>query len=89
MYNVGDVFDCDDFSVVATAFARIYVRYVLNGGLPWAFGRAMGNEFRGMPILHSLNICLTQEGIYLLDYGDRGRLWEAKSENDSVFFVSV
>ena len=89
MYNVGDVFDCDDFSVVAAALSKIYVKHNFKGTLPWSFGVTMGNEFRGMPILHSLNICLTTEGIYLLDYGDRGRLWKAAPENDSVFFVFI
>jgi hypothetical protein len=88
LYNVGDVWDCDDFSMLASAFVRVNWK-LKNNRLPLPFGRAMGNEFRGMPILHSLNICITQEGIYFVDYDDGGRLWKASPDNDTVFYVSI
>lgn len=87
-WNEGDVWDCDDFSALATALVRI-INKQQGMTLPLPFGRAMGNEFRGVPILHSLNICFTQEGVYFIDFDDGGRIWKADSENDSIFFVSV
>lgn len=87
LWNIGDVWDCDDFSILASALIRLKVKEVSD--VPYPFGRAMGNEFRGMPILHSLNICMCQEGVYFIDYDDGGRIWQADSENDSIFFVSV
>ena len=88
LYNIGDVWDCDDFSVLATAFVRINWK-LKDNKLPIPFGRAMGNEFRGMPILHSLNICITQDGFYFIDFDDRGRIWKAGPDNDNIFFVSI
>jgi hypothetical protein len=88
LYNIGDVWDCDDFSLLATAFVRL--NWKLKGNsLPIPFGRVMGNEFRGMAILHSLNICITQDGPYFIDFDDNQRLWKASAGNDSIFFVSI
>jgi hypothetical protein len=88
LYNIGDVWDCDDFSMMASALIRVDWKLKENR-LPLPFGRAMGNEFRGMPILHSLNICITQEGVYFIDYDDGGRIWKASPDNDNVFYVSI
>ena len=88
LINVGDVWDCDDFSILSTALMRLRWKQE-HGDLPIPYGRAMGSQFRGQPILHSLNICFTQDGIYFIDFDDGGRTWKADPEHDSIFFVSV
>jgi hypothetical protein len=88
LHNVGEVWDCDDISMLAAALVKLVAKEK-GAQLPQPFGRAMGNEFRGMQILHSLNICYTQDGVYFVDYDDWGRIWKADPENDNIFFVSI
>jgi hypothetical protein len=92
LYNMGEYFDCDNFAAGGDFLAKLYGKLLAEKGeiprLPIAFGQARGNEFRQIPMLHALNIAVTQEGIYFIDFDDRGRIWQANKDWDSIFYVS-
>ena len=57
--------------------------------LPPSEGQARGTKFRGMPIRHALNFTITPDKVRFEDHDDGGRIWEAKTENDTVFYLSL
>jgi hypothetical protein len=89
--------DCDDFALqfVAEVRRKRYMQWA-SGKLPQdhqfpiSIGRAFGDMFRGISKVHMANICLCQEGVYMLDAtpGER-RIWEAKPENDNLIYVDM
>lgn len=94
LYNMGEYFDCDNFNAGGDFLAKLYGKLMAEKGeiprLPLAFGKAQGNEFRQIPMLHALNIAITQEGIYFIDFDNgEGRIWQANKDWDSIFFVSL
>jgi len=89
--------DCDDFALFLMAEVRMrrYEKYK-NGGLtkdeiaPVAFGMAVGNVFRGMGMDHVVNICVTDEGIYLFDITpESDRYWKADSYTDNILLCKM
>ena len=89
--NLGD---CDDYAKVfvgEVCFIRMRLAY--NKQIPqdewasWAVGYCMGQQFRGIPINHAVNICILEEGIHFFDAME-GRLWKA-SDKDSLYFVLI
>jgi hypothetical protein len=93
LYNMGEYFDCDNFAAGGDFLVKLVGKIMSEKGdiprLPLAFGQARGNEFRQIPMLHALNIAITQEGIYFVDFDDRGRIWQANKNWDSIFYVSL
>ena len=93
LMNLGDFWDCDDFAAGGDFLTKLYYkgRAEKEGlpRLPIPYGQARGSMFRTRPGLHALNSCVTTEGIYFNDHDDRGRIWPAKEDQDSIFYVSV
>ena len=84
--------DCDDFALQLHAAVNLHranaARDMLipsDEHLPWAFGEAFGLQFMGESYQHSLNICLTTEGIYLIE-PQTDEIWLA-SAGDVVLCV--
>ena len=94
---VDGFWDCDDYALqfMAEVRRKRYFQWV-NGKLPEdsrypiAIGFAFGNMFRGISKVHAVNLCLCQEGVYLLDAtpGER-RIWEASSKQDNLIYLSM
>ena len=89
-------FDCDDFALVLHAFV-VQERYVQierrelskDEWFPWAFGQVWGTRFRGQPMGHAINVCLTSDdGIILLE-PQNDQIWEANTDRDHVHFVRI
>ena len=90
--------DCDDFALqfmVEVRRKRYFAR--MKGILPEeqrdypvSIGFASGSQFRGISKYHAANICICQEGIYMLDATPyENRIWKADPKNDSIFFVFI
>jgi len=82
------VWDCNNFALHLNSDVKYKAMEHYNKKLPIAFGEVVGSEFRGRFNMHAVNICFCEEGIYLIEPQD-DRIWEAKSENDNVFFVKI
>lgn len=89
--------DCDDFALFLMSEVRLkrYEKYK-NGSLPVqeaypiAFGRVVGDLFRGMGMSHVVNICFTEEGIYFFDITpDSDRYWKADSYSDNILLFEM
>jgi len=88
LYNIGEVWDCDDFAHLSYTLNRLIGKQD-DKGAPEAYGVVQGFRFRGMNMLHALNLVMTQEGIYFIDWSDNARTWKADPENDDIFYVSM
>ena len=94
MKYLPEVSDCDDMALQLYAEAK-RVRSILAASgeipreewLPWAFGRIMGNEFRGMRMPHAVNWVLTEDSGLLLIEPKDDRIWEPKESHDKPFFL--
>jgi len=83
--NQGEVFDCDDFALQANAYIK---RNERSDGVPWAFGEALGDKYKGREMIHTLNICYTTDGFYFIE--PQGYyFWKADSNNDNVLMVKI
>jgi hypothetical protein len=94
LYNVGDLFDCDNFSAGGDFLPKLIGKIIAERGdiprLPLAWGQVRGSQFRQIPMLHALNIAITQEGVYFIDFDNgEGRIWQANKDWDSIFYVSL
>lgn len=84
--------DCDDFALHFLSEFRRKQYIAWQGGnlnaddrFPPALGIAFGDKFRGVEILHQLNIVRCEEGMYFLDaFPDVKRIWKADPANDNV-----
>jgi len=88
-----DVNDCDSFSLQLHAdIKRIRAvdaelgKIPREEWMPWAFGEAFGIKFKGQQESHSLNICMTMEGIYLIE-PQTDAMWCPDKEEDLVLLI--
>ena len=95
MKFMNSINDCDDFALqLHASVKRMRGKLAEDGKLdpseqyPWAFGEVIGMQFRGRSFLHSQNICICQDGVYLVE-PQEDRTWIADSKNDTVFFVRM
>ena len=72
--------DCDDFALQLHAKVKLHYN--------WAFGEAFGNKFSGWSVLHSLNIAICQEGVYLID-AKPGTIRLVDKNVDNVLWVRI
>lgn len=93
---VTHIADCDDFALQLHAeVSRLRYDYIREHlppkeqRLPWPFGEASGLRFRGRDINHTINICLTTDGIYLIDATNQNLCWKAESGQDELFFIII
>jgi hypothetical protein len=84
---IPNIMECEDFALIL--HAEIKKLHVAKGKYSLAFGRAVGNRFRGLPGKHQLNIFISDEKkIYFIE-PQTDDIWEADSFYDDVFFVEL
>lgn len=88
-----DINDCDSFSLQLHADVKRLRAIDAEMGriprdqwMPWAFGEAFGIRFRGIQEKHSLNICYTKSGIYLIE-PQTDHLWQPNPNDDIVLLI--
>lgn len=90
MEFAGTVWDCDNFALQLHATVQKYQYNQMKKGaaskIPWAFGECLGTMFRGREEDHAINICITDEGIYLIE-PQTNEIWKANKREDNPFFV--
>lgn len=87
--NRGPVEDCDNAALYSSAV--VHYEWARMGKTdPCPYGRAMGMKFRGMGGGHSLNVCYVRGlGYHFVDFDIGGRIWQATSEHDYVFYMEL
>ena len=97
MEFISEFHDCDDFAVQFMAEVRRKRYFQWKEGnlpvetkYPLTIGFCFGDMFRGISKTHAANICLCDEGVYILDAtpGEK-RMWLADKENDNLIFVFI
>ena len=91
--QVANIADCDDFALQLHAeISRMRYDYIrehlppYEERAPWPFGEVSGLKFRGKPSNHTLNICNTTDGVYLIDATTNNKTWKATPGQDEIFF---
>jgi len=88
--HTGYAWDCDNFALQFHAKVQRYQYDEINayraGETPWAIGECLGIKFGGVKEDHALNICVTPEGIYLIE-PQSDTTWMADKVKDIPFLV--
>jgi hypothetical protein len=92
---VQHLFECEEFALALMfTIRRRRADLALAGRLSreqWRnlpLGRVVGNRFRGKKIDHWINICLTQEGLYLIEPQTR-EMWRPVEVEDEIYFLDM
>ena len=94
MQFLGQRFNCNDYAL--TLHANVVKVVAANrpedvqeeGWFGWSFGRAAGWQFKSKKEKHQINICLTREGIYLIE-PQTDEIWEYDASIDQARFVEM
>ena len=64
----GELMDCDDYALLLNAWIKRYrIENFSNENHHWAFGEVFCSRVNRVDYLHSLNICVAQEGVFLIE----------------------
>jgi hypothetical protein len=90
---VHHLFECEEFALaLVTAIRGRRADLAESGKLPreqwrnWPLGIVVGTHFRGQRVDHWINICLTREGLYLIE-PQTGETWQPKPTEDKFYFL--
>ncbi len=88
----GELMDCDDYALLLNAYIK-RTRIDEADDLPpednfhFSFGEAFGPIVRGVETPHTLNICVAQEGVFLIE-PQTYDYWQPTT-NDSILIVKM
>jgi len=85
---VQNLFECEEFALFFHAAAKKYQIFNREDPLNWCLGECITKELLGFPMVHSCNLFLTKDKIYMIE-PQTGAYWEANPEEDKVFFVNM
>lgn len=89
----GELMDCDDYALQANAFVKRN-RIELSDTLPMdenyhlAFGEAFGPMVRGLETPHTLNICVAEEGVFLVE-PQTYEYWHPQQGLDEILLMKM
>jgi hypothetical protein len=89
----GELADCDDYALELHAWVKRY-RRGLSDSLPpgeryhWAFGEVLGTCFRGVEQIHSINICVAEEGIFFIE-PQTYEVWKGSPQRDNPLMIKM
>jgi len=87
----GELMDCDDYALLENAYVkrrRIDISDSLsaNDSFHVTFGEAFGDSIKGLEN-HTLNICIAQEGVFLIE-PQTCESWQP-TKNDNILIVKM
>jgi hypothetical protein len=92
---VQHIFECEEFALALMyEIRRRRADLALGGKLPreqwrnFPLGRVVGKRFRGEKVDHWINICLTKEGLYLIEPQTR-EMWRPVESEDEIYFLDM
>ena len=80
--------ECEEFSLILHSAIKQKNIFDDKSKLTWAFGECIGRKFVGFKGVHSANVCLTKEGVYLIE-PQTDAYWKADPVSDDIFFIKM
>ena len=80
--------ECEEFALFCHAYVKQYQIYHFSDKYNWAYGECMAKKVLGFEAIHSCNLYLTSNKIYMVE-PQTGAFWEANPDLDDVFFVKM
>ena len=78
--------ECEEFALFCHAFIKQHQIFNFNDKYNWAYGECIARMTLGNKAIHSCNLYLTSNNIYMVE-PQTGAFWEADPNLDDVFFV--
>ena len=82
------VSECEEYALFLHAFVKLRQLADRDDNYNWAYGECITSQLLGFETVHSANIYLTHNKIYLAE-PQTGAFWEANPDEDTVFFVKM
>jgi hypothetical protein len=83
-----NIIECEEFALFCHAFVKQYQIYNTNDKYNWAYGECMTSKLMGDEYVHSCNVYLTVNNIYMVE-PQTGAYWQADPELDTIFFIKM
>jgi len=86
----GNRWKCNHFALMLTTMVALYRAQSVKGDepSPWPFGQVLVRKHRGKKEMHSINICVLENEIILIEPQD-DNIWIASPIDDDPFFIKV
>ena len=82
------VSECEEYALFLHAFVKLRQLRDRNDDYNWAYGECIASKLLGFKQVHSANIYLTYNKIFMAE-PQTGAFWEVNPDEDSVFFVKM
>jgi hypothetical protein len=82
------VSECEEYALFLHAFVKLRQLADRDDTHNWAYGECITSQLLGFEMVHSANIYLTHNKIYMAE-PQSGAFWEANPDEDTVFFVKM
>jgi len=83
-----NIMECEEFALFCHAFIKQHQIYNFNDKHNWCYGECIVSKLLGFENVHSCNLFLTNNNIYMVE-PQTGAYWEADPKLDDVFFVKM
>jgi hypothetical protein len=83
-----NLLECEEFALFCHAFVKQHQVFNYSDKYNWAYGECIATKVNGSEGVHSCNIYLTSNNIYLVE-PQTGAYWEANPELDTIFFIRM
>ncbi len=80
--------DCDKFALICHAFVAEARMMSEKGEYAFAYGQAKMRKAQGIPVIHAINIFLTEGDIYLIE-PQVPEIWTADPKQDDAFLITM
>ena len=83
-----NITECEEFALFCHTFVKQHQIFNFDDKYNWAYGECMTSKLLGFENIHSCNLYLTGNNIYMVE-PQTGAYWEANPDLDTVFFVKM
>jgi len=80
--------ECEEYALFCHAFVKLRQITDRNDDHNWAYGECISSKTLGLEGVHSANIFLTHDKIYMVE-PQTGAFWEANPDEDTPFFIKM
>ena len=80
--------ECEEYALFLHAFVKLKQLANRNDKFNWAYGECITSQLLGFEAVHSANIFITHNKIYIAE-PQSGAFWEVNPDEDTVFFVKM
>lgn len=83
-----NLMECEEFALFCHSFVKQHQVFNFNDKYNWCYGECITSKLLGFERVHSCNLYLTQNNIFMVE-PQTGAYWEANPDLDDVFFVKM